>query len=82
MEGVKFNKATGNLPSYCFSLTQNVSDEERNAVAREVETLERNTNLGNKPRAHQLGLVLMNAVGEDVLRHSVEALRKEITEAE
>lgn len=80
MSGVNFDKAVVKLPSDCFALMQNVSPEEQQAVVNEVESLKMEDSLDNAPRARQLGLVLMNVEGEEVLRASVEALDSEIRE--
>lgn len=80
MSGVNFDKAVVKLPSDCFALMQNVSPEEQQAVVNEVESLKMEDSLDNAPRARRLGLVLMNVVGEEVLRASVEALDSEIRE--
>ena len=78
MDGVDFDKAKQKLPSHCVSLMQGVPPEEQKAITEEVLSLESETALGNTTRARQLGLVLMNVVGEKVLRESVKALRDEI----
>ena len=80
MKDVRFDKAIKKLPSDCFALMQNVSAEEQEAVLKEVTSLDNDDSLGNMPRARQLGLVLMNVVGEDVLRQSVKALKAQITD--
>ncbi len=80
MQDVRFDKAIKKLPSDCFALMQNVSAEEQKAVLKEITSLENDDSLGNMPRSRQLGLVLMNVVGEDVLRQSVKALKAQITD--
>lgn len=77
MAGVSFEKASQRLTSYCLELMQNVPETEQVEVENRVASLE-----GSDPdktsRAQQLGLVLIDVVGEDVLRASVEALGDEI----
>ena len=80
MSGVNFDKAMVKLPSDCFALMQNVSPEEQQAVLDEVKGLNKEGSLGNALKVRQLGLVLMNVVGEEVLRASVVALDSEIRE--
>jgi len=80
MSGVNFDNAMMKLPSDCFALMQNVSPEEQQAVVEEVESLKNAGSLDNAVRVRQLGLVLMNVVGEEVLRSSVDALASEIRE--
>ena len=61
----------------------NVAAAERQSVMKEVASLvaslESSPSLSAMPKARQLGLVLIDVVGEDVLRTSVEALGDEIT---
>ena len=78
MAGIDFEKAKKKLPSDCLALMQNVSKEDQEAVTREVTTLEDDSDLDEMPRARLLGLVLINVVGENVLRASVDALGDEI----
>ena len=80
MKDVSFDRAKDKLPSDCFTLMQNVKHEEQADVNEELESLKADKALGDKPRARQLGLVLMKVVGEDVLRESVAALNSEIKE--
>lgn len=80
MSGVNFDAAMVKLPSDCIALMQNVSGEEQQAVVDEVESLKKEGSLDNATRVRQLGLVLMNVVGEEVLRASVDALGSEIRE--
>lgn len=79
MVNVDFDSAKKKLPSDCFALMQNVSSEEQDGVTAEVTSLEEAVDdLGGMPRSRQLGLVLMNVVGEHVLRESVSALGREL----
>ena len=78
MDGVDFDKAKKALPSYCLTLMQNVPEEEQRAVAEEVKSLSKALDLNRTVRTLNLGLALLNVVGEDVLRASVEALGDEI----
>ena len=78
MDGVDFDKAKKALPSYCLTLMQNVPEGEQRAVADEVKSLRNSSDLNKTVRTLNLGLALLNVVGEDVLRASVEALGDEI----
>ena len=80
MSGVDFDAAMVKLTSDCFALMQNVSSEEQQAVVGEVESLNTEGSLDNATRVCQLGLALMNVVGEEILRASVDALDSEIRE--
>lgn len=78
MRSVDFDKAKKALPSYCLTLMQNVPREEQRAVAEEVRSLVNSPDLNGTVKTLNLGLALLNVVGEDVLRASVEALGGEI----
>ena len=78
MDGVDFDKAKKALPSYCLTLMQNVPKEEQRAVADEVKSLGNSPDLNTTVRTLNLGLAVLNVVGEDVLRASVAALGDEI----
>lgn len=76
MSEVDFDKAKEPLPSYCFSLMR-TSDDVQKDVSREITSLDIPT-LGNNTKSLQLGLVLLNLVGADVLSQAVETLKDEI----
>ena len=79
MSAVDFEKANQALPAYCLTLMQNVPAEEQNAMKDQVSKLDvGGQGGGTMPRARLLGLILIDVVGEDVLRASVEALGDEI----
>ena len=65
MVGIDFDTARTSLPHFCFKLMQNLSDEERQAVLREIDEI---GDLGEKmsPEAKTmaLGLALFGTVGE------------------
>lgn len=73
MAGVSFAKAQVALPTHCFALMQNVSADEQEAVAKEIAKLETAT-MDDQVKAQSLGLILLNIVGESVLRAAVDAL--------
>ena len=78
MSEVDFDKARAALPSYCLALMQNVTEEEQRDIGRVVASLEADEQLGPEAKTRRLALVLLNVVGEDVLRASVQALGDEI----
>lgn len=78
MASVDFDKARDALPSDCLALMQNVTEDEQKAVANEVARLESAVHLSATVKSRNLGLVLLNVVGETVLRASVDALSDEI----
>jgi hypothetical protein len=77
MAAVSFDKAYEALPAHCLALMQNLSQEEQKRLAEQVGKL-RDSKMSAQLKTQLLGLALMNAVGEDVLQASVQALSKEI----
>lgn len=78
MVDIDFDKASLALPAYCFALMQNVTKEEQSAIGQQVQAL--NTpNISPPIRSYLLGLVLLNIVGETVLKEAIKHLRPHIT---
>lgn len=73
MAGVSFELAAPALPSFCFNLMQNVTEEERSDVADEIESL-KSTQMSDEARTLILGLRLFNVVGAKTLEQAVIAL--------
>jgi hypothetical protein len=73
MSGVSFTLAQTALPSLCFNLMQNASDDEQAGLKKEVEALAQDT-MSDEAKALILGLALFNVVGEKTLRAAVNAL--------
>lgn len=80
MQGVVFEKAFEALPAFCFALMQNVSAEEQQQFARQIDALA-SSQMDDRVKALNLGLALMNVVGEPVLQAAVETLGDDIKEA-
>ncbi|HXQ17757.1 MAG TPA: hypothetical protein VN814_24325 [Caulobacteraceae bacterium] len=78
MNNISFAKAQYALPSLCFGLMQNVSSDEQRALGLVVKDL-LNTEMDDVIKANNLGLALMNIVGEGVLREAVAVLRRLIS---
>lgn len=78
MAGIDFNKAHLALPAYCFALMQNVSREEQAAIGQQVTALGTST-ISMSVRSYLLGLILLNVVGEAVLKAAIDTLRNEIS---
>lgn len=78
MKNVDFEKAKQALPADALALMQNVSPEEQRAVGNEVSKLVDAEGLSATVKSRNLGLLLLNVTGEDVLNASVDALSKEI----
>ncbi|MDP6819435.1 MAG: hypothetical protein QF449_15535, partial [Alphaproteobacteria bacterium] len=73
MKGVVFEKAWLDLSQHCIALMQNMGAEETAEVGsavRELKSMDTNEEI----KTLQLGLILMNAVGEDVLSAAVSTL--------
>lgn len=72
MKGISFEKAKTALPVFCFSLMQNVDQAEQQRVGTQVNDLAAMTTMDDQMKAFSLGLILINIVGEDVLRSAIE----------
>ena len=76
MSNVDFDKAKEQLPSYCFALMRTPDDVQK-AVSREVTSYDISS-LANNVKSRQLGLVLLELVGKDVLSQAVTSLQNDI----
>ena len=77
MSGIDFDRAVAALSEFCFRLMQNESEEERKAHATRAEELKASA-MDPLAKTYNLGLSLMNIVGEHVLREAVLALGLQI----
>ncbi len=73
MKDVSFERARNALPTYCFALMQNVAPQEQKAIADQVNALA-TASMHDRIRALNLGLALLNVVGERVLSGAVKDL--------
>ena len=73
MGRVVFDKAKVDLTQHCIALMQNLSNEDSDALGIAVRELDREE-LNKDIKTLQLGLILMNTVGEDVLSAAVNSL--------
>jgi hypothetical protein len=80
MSSVSFEEAKVVLPSYCFAVMQNVSVEEQQKVALEIDALT-SADMPDRVKALNLGLLLLNIVGEHVLNTAVKNLQAEFAAA-
>lgn len=78
MSGVSFEKAQIALPTYCFALMQNVTQQEQEAVADRIVGKLKTANMPDSTKALALGLALMNVVGDGVLLEAVRSLGDDI----
>ncbi|WP_245679651.1 hypothetical protein [Actinomadura hibisca] len=78
MKGVSFDRAKLALPTYCLGLLQNVSAEDQADLRTAVDALA-GSEMTDTQMAYNLGLLLMNVAGPDVLRAAVDTMRPEIS---
>jgi len=77
MTEVDFDKAQEALPSYCIALMQNLSDDDSRRLGTRLNEIKSST-VPKDIKVLQLGLVLLNTFGEDVLEKARAALQKQI----
>lgn len=78
MHDVVYARARDTLPLHCFALMQNLTLEEQTGLEQALAVLDKKDNMGDQAKAYSLGLLLMNLVGEDVLRRAIEGLNERI----
>jgi hypothetical protein len=77
MRDVSFEKASLALPAYCLALLQDPSDGEQKELGTAIRSLV-DSPMSDGLKSLNLGLVLMNLVGPELLHSAVHALRQEI----
>jgi hypothetical protein len=80
MAGVSFQAAQAALPAFCMALMQNVPADEQNDIGDAVKILQ-TSSMDDQTKAKNLGLLLMNVVGEKVLLTAVTNLAAQIKTA-
>ena len=80
MSPVSFEEAKFVLPTYCFAVMQNVTVEEQQRVALEIEALS-SADMPDRVKALNLGLLLLNIVGAEVLEVAIKNLQEEFAAA-
>ena len=78
MGPVSFEKAQDALTPHCLALMQNLSKEEVDQIEEAVAGIADSPTI-DQVKALNLGLLLMNYVGPDVLRKAVRTLGDQIT---
>jgi hypothetical protein len=73
MKGVSFELAKDALPAFCFELMQNVDPAEQQQFLQTVAALS-STQMPGSIKTLNLGLMLMNVVGVEVLSAAVQTL--------
>lgn len=79
MAGVSFDRAKAALPDHCFNLMQNVSPDEQRRFGETVRDIEESEGASGQAKSINLGLALLNIVGEQVLEDAVRTLRTDVT---
>jgi|GEM_PF-3047525 len=82
MAGVSFARAQAALPAFCLALMQNVPADEQNAVGTATKALIGSDELDDETKTRNLGLALMNVVGDKVLHTAVMHLAETIQKTE
>lgn len=81
MKDVDFDKASITLPTYCMALMQNFSPQDQSDLASRLTSLRAATAISDQAKARILGLILLDYIGEDVLKQAVSSLGDEIRAA-
>ena len=76
MQDVSFATVKIALPTHCLALMQNVSAEEEKDIRQIVDSLDQ-LEVEDRIKSLNLGLVLLNVVGPDVLKSAVEAVTRD-----
>ena len=82
MSPVDFEMAKLALPAHCFTAMQNVSDDEQQEVSDEITRIAELHNMPANAKSLHLGFLLLNIVGEDLLRQAVRHLGLSIQSGE
>lgn len=78
MKDVSFTKSHAALSAFCLTLLQNASPQDQQKLRDAVNALQQRKDMTDSQKAKNLGLLLMNLVGPQVLRSAVDVLRDEI----
>jgi hypothetical protein len=77
MNGVSFDQAREALPNFCFELMQNIPAAEQQQFRQVVDALA-SSQMRDSVKSLNLGLMLMNVVGREVLSAAVRTLGERI----
>jgi hypothetical protein len=77
MAEISFPQASVELPIIAFALLQNLSREDQESTHNKILKLS-SSNVSNAAKSNALGLALIDAVGEEVLRASVKIYKRDI----
>lgn len=73
MDGVSFKKAKLSLPTTCFKIMKNVTQEEQNKIANEVAILDE-SDLDENVKCINLGILMIELTGSNLLKEAIEVL--------
>lgn len=73
MKGIDFEKAKLALPTTCFKIMKNVTQEEQDKIASEVAILTQSP-LDNNVKCINLGILLMELTGAELLSQAIDVL--------
>ena len=78
MSQVSFDRAYVDLPVHCFNAMLSVSEEEQETLESELKKIKNLETMSDVNKSLSLGFMLLNIVGEDLLRQAVKDLGKSI----
>jgi len=78
MGGISFEQVKEALPTLCFDLMQNVTDQEVADLNNQIRDLTASQTMPDEARILSLGLALFNIVGEETLAAAVRTLGNNI----
>ena len=70
---IDWDKANTALPTYCLNLMQNLPRDDQGAIAQQIQLL-REDKMANEIKVLNMGLLLMNHVGDEVLADAIASL--------
>jgi hypothetical protein len=76
MLGLKADEALANLPGICLFLMRSIPEEEQKRLAEDVKSLQQQKDLSDDSKLISLGALLLDTVGEGVLKSAVDFFRK------
>ena len=80
MSGVSFDAAAAALPAFCLALMQNLTADEEKALGEAINSLQSSA-MDSETKSKNLGLLLLNVVGDKVLATAVQDLAPQIKAA-
>jgi hypothetical protein len=78
MNGIAFDRSYSALPAFCLQLMQNVSSDEYYEVGKAIKSLKDSPELDDDTKVKNLGLILLNVVGESVLTTAIDKIGQQL----